>query len=457
MVLAVPPHALAAFQSIMRAEEVEATVIGVFGSSEFLREHGGEHDRTRGADPAEPWLIVRYQGTLVGALRMDFLHEGLPKRRATATWSPAIPAPRATPAADDAAELLRRLAERLGDPTIASKAWAVRQYDHEVQGGAVVRPLCGPGAGPSDAAVLRPRLDSTRGIALGCGLAPQLFDHDPYWMAVAAIDEAIRNVVCVGGDPGETAILDNFCWGRCDDPQQLGALVRACQACHDAALAYGTPFISGKDSLNNEFALHQHDVEPLIATLERSAAQRAWAADWTPALPAIVARIRATQRLSIPGTLLISALSVVPDVRRCITADLKTPGAALLLLPGFAPTDVDLAAAARAHAAVAGLIERGVVRSCHDVSEGGWLTAAAEMALAGGLGARLEAVDAAGPFELRCAAYVLECSDVAVARGVLRDAGAAVESLGVVTPAPELRLGDAATPVAELRRAWQPR
>src|SRR5262249_26875197 len=148
--------------------------------------------------------------------------------------------------------LSETLVALLSHPNIASKHWIIRQYDHEVQGGSVVKPLTGPKQdGPSDASVLRPKLSSQRGIAIGCGLQTGLGEKTPggdsYWMALAAIDEAVRNVVCAGADPSHIAILDNFCWPRCDDPKQLGSLVRAAEACYDGALAYRTPFVSGKD------------------------------------------------------------------------------------------------------------------------------------------------------------------------------------------------------------------
>ena len=130
----------------------------------------------------------------------------------------------------------------------------IRQYDHEVQGGSVIKPLVGlANDGPSDAAVLRPVLSSRRGIVVSCGMNPRYGDFDTYWMAASAIDEAVRNCVAVGADPARIAILDNFCWGATDRPETLGSLVRAALACHDVAVALGTPFISGKDSLNNEF------------------------------------------------------------------------------------------------------------------------------------------------------------------------------------------------------------
>ncbi len=183
----------------------------------------------------------------------------------------------------------------LGSPNVASKEWIIRQYDHEVQGGSVVKPLVGvANDGPSDAAVLRPVLDSRRGIAIACGMNPRYGDFDPYHMAASAIDEAVRNCVAVGADPARIAILDNFCWGDCERPETLGGLVRAALACHDVAIALGTPFISGKDSLNNEFSYHD------------DAGQR--------------------RTIAIPPSLLISAIGQVDDVARCVTMDFKQRG-----------------------------------------------------------------------------------------------------------------------------------
>ena len=153
-------------------------------------------------------------------------------------------------------DLLRILAS----PNVASKEWIVRQYDHEVQGGSVVKPFVGAANdGPSDAAVMRPVLGSRRGVVIACGMNPRYGDFDTYHMAASAIDEAVRNCVAVGADPRRIAILDNFCWGDCERPETLGCLVRAAIACHDVAIALGTPFISGKDSLNNEFSYTDAD------------------------------------------------------------------------------------------------------------------------------------------------------------------------------------------------------
>jgi phosphoribosylformylglycinamidine (FGAM) synthase-like enzyme len=206
------------------------------------------------------------------------------------------------------------------------------------------------------------------GLAIGCGINPRYGDLDPYAMAAAAIDEAVRNVVAVGADPSRIALLDNFCWGNTDRPEILGSLVRAAEACRDVALAYNMPFISGKDSLNNEFHADGRNI-------------------------------------IIPPTLLISALGRVPDVRRCVTMDLKEPGNLLFLvgatkkemggshyhlvrgIEGGTVPRPDLELAPRLFRKLHDAITSGLVRSCHDVSEGGLAVAVAEMAFAGGVGA----------------------------------------------------------------------
>ena len=247
----------------------------------------------------------------------------------------------------------------------------IRQYDHEVQGGSALKPLTGKSNdGPSDAAVIRPLLNNRMGVAIANGMAPHWSDWDPYWMAVASVDEAIRNVTCAGADPGRIAILDNFCWGKTDDPESLGSFVRASQGAHDAAVAFDAPYISGKDSLNNEFALDPADAKKL-------------------GFP--------KPRISIPGTLLISAIGIVEDVAQAASMDLKAAGNQLLLVgPNWAWPDAtgnlpfDWATARAVHLAVSQLVRAKQITSIHDCSEGGILVAIAEMCLAGRRGATLD-------------------------------------------------------------------
>ncbi len=351
MILAVPERNWRVLEGLCDSEDVEATVIGQFESTGRLR--------------------LYYRDQQVADLDLNFLHHGRPAVVRQATWNP--PSPRvATRGLPREINLTDTLLEILSSYNVCSKEWIIRQYDHEVQGGSVVKPLVGAcNDGPSDAAVVMPVLGSTVGLAVGCGINPRYGDLDPYWMAASAIDEAVRNVVAVGADPSRIALLDNFCWGNTDRPEVLGSLVRAAEACRDVALAYGMPFISGKDSLNNEF--HSGD-----------------------------------RHIVIPPTLLISALGRVPDVRRCVTMDLKEPGNLLFLigftsnemggshynlvrgLDGGIPPKVNAELAPRIFHKLHEAICQGLIRSCHDLSEGGLAVALAEMCLAGGWGAAID-------------------------------------------------------------------
>ncbi len=352
MVLAVPPVNWPALKALCDLESVEATVLGQFVDS-------GK-------------LTLKYQGEVVGDLDMHFLHDGRPAvvRKATFTPPPELPTrlPEKASYNDDLLGLL-------GHWNICSKEWIVRQYDHEVQARTVIKPLVGvKDDGPGDASVVLPVHGSRRGLAVSCGINPRYGVIDPYAMACAVIDEAIRNCVAVGADPDRIAILDNFCWGDTERPETLGSLVLAAQGCHDLAKAYGTPFISGKDSLYNEYT-HEG------------------------------------RRIAIPPTLLISAMGQIPDVARCVTMDLKEPGNLLLIvgqtrlelggshwnlvagLEGGRVPKVDPELGRGIFRAIHQAINAGLIRSCHDLSEGGLAVSIAEMALAGGLGAEVSLRD----------------------------------------------------------------
>jgi len=357
MVLSVPPEHLDELLALFRAEDVEATDIGEF--------------------TADRRLVLTYEGETVADLDMGFLHDGLPRQVREARYEPA-PRPEREPEAsfpptfDPGADLLRLLAS----PNIASKEWVIRQYDHEVQAGLVVKPLQGVRHdGPGDAVVTTPIPGSRHAIAVSNGINPRYGDLDPYHMATSAVDEALRNLVAAGCPLDRVALLDNFSWGNTARPEQLGALVRAAEGCRDAALAFRTPFISGKDSLNNGFRMGD----------------------------AVV---------SIPGTLLISAMGVMEDAASALTMDLKEAGSAVYLvgttrdelggshyLESYGRTGtrcpaVDLERAPALMRALVRALRAGGARACHDLSEGGLAVAAAEMAFAGGLGLelRLDAV-----------------------------------------------------------------
>ena len=356
MVLAVPPDKLDRLAQICKKEDVEYAVIGRFVPTGKLR--------------------LLYQDTEVGSIDMEFLHGGRPPvvRQAVYQNKPEETGSLGDLTKPDIESTLQKI---LSTPTVASKHWIIRQYDHEVQGGSVVKPLVGPACnGPSDAAVVRPKLTSNRALVLSCGMNPRFGDLDPYHMATSAIDEAVRNAIAVGARPDRIAILDNFCWGNTDRPETLGTLVRAAIACHDLALAWKTPFISGKDSLNNEFTWFDSKGEK--------------------------------QSIAIPCSLLISAMGQIDDASKAITMDFKQSGNAIYLVGstreelggshaamvlkksgGHVPK-VDPAIAMESYRKLHAAIDRGLVVSCHDLSEGGLAVAIAEMAFAGELGAELD-------------------------------------------------------------------
>jgi phosphoribosylformylglycinamidine synthase len=352
MVLAVPPERFAKLKKLFADEDVDCSDIGTFTNDGRLKvKHGDE-------------VLVD--------MAMAFLHDGVPKRSMESRWTPPAVQLFPAPAKKKSAALEPSLLAVLAQPTVASKEWVVRQYDHEVQGRTVGKPFVGPtGVGPSDAAVLQLNPRERRGVALSCGLNPHYSRWDTYWMSASAIDEAVRNLVAVGARLDRIAILDNFCGGNPWRPELLGELVRSAQACHDIALAYGTPFISGKDSLFNEFVV-------------------------------------GGSRRAIPTTLLISALSLVDDVSKLVTMDLKNPGNLLFVLgetrdelggsrygihlntQGGAVPRLDPKETWPLYEKLAQAIQEGLVLSCHDCSEGGLGVTLAEMAFGGGVGARVD-------------------------------------------------------------------
>ena len=391
MVLSVPAEHLDELLQLAASEDVEATDIGSFGT-----------------DNVE--LVLRFGETEVGRMTMAFLHDGIPMPTRTARLTEPV-----GDVENAAAATKSDLLAALADPNVASKHRVIRQYDHEVQAGTVVKPLVGPQQiGPADAAVIRPKLGSFRGVAVGCGLAPQIADTGR--MAVASIDEAVRNVVCVGGDFKKLSLLDNFCWPGTDNEEAMGQLVLACEACRDVAIAFGCPFISGKDSLHNQF---------------------------TDARTGRITRI--------PPTLLITAMAIVDDVRGCVTSDLKRGGDRLILVRPSAGNHADLAARATVHRFVADLIRGGTATAAHDVSDGGWLVAVAEMCIGGNLGATLDYGHQ--PFTEPMTHYVL-----AVAPGDVPEAtdGVEIVELGTTTSEAALALpGKEIVSVDELRRTWR--
>ncbi|MDD5561022.1 MAG: phosphoribosylformylglycinamidine synthase subunit PurL [Candidatus Omnitrophica bacterium] len=348
MVLSVPCGNIDKLIELFASEDVEATVIGEFTNTKRLE--------------------LYYEDNLVCDLDMHFLHDGIPQVTKKAVYTqPRHKEPKIPLKKNLAADLLKLLAHY----DICSKEWIIRQYDHEVQGGSVIKPLTGiVNDGPSDASVTRPLFGCRKGIIISNGINFRFGFIDPYWMAASCIDEALRQIIAVGGSLEEVAILDNFCWGNPDKPDRLGSLVRAAYGCYDAAKAYGVPFISGKDSLYNEFSVHGRST-------------------------------------AIPGTLLISAISVMKDINKSVSMYAKEPGN-LVYIAGKTRDELggshyyDLYNAIgnqvpklkyreskRTFTALSKAAEKGLVESMHDCSDGGLAVALSEMAFSGGLGAEI--------------------------------------------------------------------
>jgi phosphoribosylformylglycinamidine synthase len=346
MVLAVPEANVEEVLGLFRNENTEATVIGEF--------------------TGDKKLTLTFNDETIGVLDMEFLHEGIPRVERNASFK-AIE--EKDPDLQDSRDFGADLKAILASPNVASKEWVIRQYDHEVQAKTVIKPLHGFD-GPGDACVLRPIYEAKAGIVVSNGFNPR-FAGNPYKMAMSAIDEAMRNNVCCGGR--RIALLDNFSWGNPEKPDRLGALVEAVKACHDGSLGFRAPFISGKDSLYNEYSLGA-----------------------------------SKDTISIPYTLVVTAVGIIPDVRRAITMDLKSEGNSIYAVgttkdemggshfymikraEGGAVPGVDIPAAKETMDSMVLAIDKGMVRSCHDCSEGGLAVAAAEMCIAGGLGMEID-------------------------------------------------------------------
>ncbi len=436
MTLAVDPAKLEPFMELARKHGVEVTVLGNFTDS------GKFH--------------VLYKDKTVAYIDMEFFHEGLPEMRLRAEWQPPRHEEPDFPEPDDYNALLEQMLGRLN---ICSKESFVRQYDHEVQGMSALKPFVGSeNDGPGDASVLKPLYDSYEGIVVSSGICPRYSDIDTYHMTACAIDEAVRNAVCVGGRLGYLAGLDNFCW---PDPEEsaktpdghykLAQLVRSNMALDDYCTAYDLPCISGKDSMKNDYMIG--DV-----------------------------------KISVPPTLLFSVLGRIDDVRKAVSMDAKRVGH-LVYVVGITKNElggseyfahhgfvgntvpkVDAELAKRMYGAIAEAIERGLVASCHDCSDGGLAVALAETAFAGGLGITADISAVPTEDSLRTDYLLFSESQsrfvVTVAAGkagkfqeIMR--GVPCAEIGEVTKSPILRIRErtgrdiVSANIFKLKEAWQ--
>ena len=356
MTVIVPPDKIEEFMELSRRRGVESTVVGKFTNSSKFH--------------------VLFEGKTIAYLDMDFFHNGAPQMKLNAVW---MPPEHKEPDFPEPVDMNKTLKDMLSRLNICSKEYVVRQYDHEVQGGSVVKPLTGKeNDGPSDAAVIRPVLDSFEGIVISHGICPKYSDIDTYHMTACAIDEAVRNAVAVGANPNHMAGLDNFCW--CDPVKsektpdgeyKLAQLVRANKAVYDYTTKFCVPCISGKDSMKNDY---------MIGDI----------------------------KISIPPTLLFSVIAKIDDVRKAVTMDAKKPGDLVYVLGatkdelggseyyammGFTGKNVpkvDADSAIERYKKLHTAIKQGLVSSCHDCSDGGLGVALAETAFSGGLGMEID-------------------------------------------------------------------
>ncbi|MFX0085544.1 MAG: phosphoribosylformylglycinamidine synthase subunit PurL [Candidatus Hodarchaeota archaeon] len=347
MLLAVPCENVDILKEIFELENCDLSVIGQFTDSGSLN--------------------IKFNDEIVSDLDMEFLHKGIPKIFRNAVKKPFI---ETIVELEDLEEYNNDLRMILSHPNVASKEWVIRQYDHEVRANTIIKPLQGKEFDShGDSCVIKPLRESWQGFVVSNGFNPN-FSANPRKMALSSIDEAIRNNICSGGR--RIALLDNFSWGNPEDSENLGALVEACQACYESAVTLGVPFISGKDSLYNDFQSETGDL------------------------------------ITIPHTLLITGIGLIPDVRKSVTTDFKSEGNYIYLigetllelggslfyeiknLSGGIIPDVNLETAELIFEKVIKAIDGGLIQSCHDCSEGGLAVSLAEMCFGGNIGAKID-------------------------------------------------------------------
>lgn len=432
MTLAVPPEKLEAFLALSKRRDVESTAIGSF--------------------TGDGLLTCYYNGARIAALSMEFLHDGVPRMVLPAKLEQR---PRQPELISENTDLTADLKAVLGALNVCSKESFVRMYDHEVQASSVLKPFQGAeNDGPGDAAVIRPVPGSKRGIGVACGIAPKYSDLDAYAMMACAIDEAVRNLVCVGAKMGNIAGLDNFCWPdpvqsekTPDGAHKLAQLVRCCEALRDLCIAYDIPLISGKDSMKNDYKIGD-------------------------------------TKISIPPTVLFTAAALLDDVNKAVSMDVKRADDVIYVLGetghelggseyfalkgqlGQNAPRVDPKRARALYERLSHAIDQGLVASCHDCSDGGLGVALAESAFAGGLGMRIDLAplgvqsNVAALFSESQSRFVVTVRpDHAEAFEAALD-GSACYRVGVVTAEPLFEVTGSGgakvlAPIADLKAAWQ--
>ncbi len=350
MTLAIPRSKWKNFEKLMKRRGVEASVIGKFTKS-------GKCQAT-------------YKKKMILDLDMDFLHDGLPPRPMV---SEVVKKENKKIVVPEVRDWNKDLLTKLGSDNIAGFEFLSSQYDHEVQGGSVLKPLQGRGLINGDASVFKPVLDSSKGVILSFGLCPEYSNQDTYLMVANTIDTAIRNAVVVGADLKKIAILDNFCWCDSRNPKRLGQLRQATQAGYDYAVGFGTPFISGKDSMFNDFSGFDIQGNPL--------------------------------KISIPPTLLISSISVIDNVEKVVSLDFKFGDDLIYVLGdtedefGEIVPKVDIDKNVKLYQSYHKCLELGLIVSALGVSRGGLAVALAKASIGGMLGVKINLEKLTGNFK----------------------------------------------------------
>jgi len=351
MSFAVPPEKIVEFQELAAARDVEISVLGEFTDS------GKFH--------------MLYDGETVCYLDIDFMHNGLPRLELNAVWQrPHFAEPQF--AGRNAAEDIKAMLARLNICSDENKA---RQYDHEVKGLSVIKPFIGKCRDVvSDATVTMIEPLSREGVVLSAAILPRYSDVDTYWMMASSIDLAVRRIIAVGGKLGHIAGLDNFCW---PDPVQsektpdgeykLAQLVRANQALYEFTKIYKVPCISGKDSMKNDST-------------------------------------RGGRKISIPPSVLFSAISKMDDIAKAVTLDAKKVGDLVYVIgntmpelggseyffmlnaTGNAVPKVDSALALKTYAQIGAATEQELIHSLHTPALGGLAVGFSKVAIGGRLG-----------------------------------------------------------------------
>ncbi len=444
MTVAVAPEHLERFMALSEKHAVESTVIGRYTDS------GKIH--------------ITYNGETCAYVDLDLLESGFPQWSFDAEWKSPARRGLAEPVLSPPQDYNRLLCDMIGRPNLCSREWIARQYDHEVQGTSVVKPLVGVGRDfPTDAAVLRPVLSSTRGLAFAQALLPQYSAIDAYHMTTCTIDEAVRRIIAVGGQMAHIAGVDNFCWpnigydpeGNPDGRFKAAQLVRSCRALKDLCLAYGIPLLSGKDSMYVDGNLP--------------------------------GRYGEAHKVSALETLMFSATGVVEDVTRCVTMDAKAAGDRIFVLGitadelgaseyyehlgyiGCNVPKVDAERFAAIYRAVSAAIERELVSSVHGVYRGGLGVHLGLVAAAGGLGMQVRLDDVPVPSPLRpdkalfsesAGRFVATVDPGRADEFAALFAGLPAAEIGEVTEAPEFVVEAGgrslvSVPLAELKEAWK--